>query len=179
MEQTPLFTRYDNSNMTAIERQTLLHYRDGSMRLCSFFNIGKPWPYYAPILPEELVEAGLFFTGVKDKVQCAYCRGKLYNWKKGDNAFVEHKRHFPKCPYVMLKLMEKEKSTHQFNKLSNHEESPAAVDIMQLTAVKAVVAIGYNTAMIKVALIELMKKLELTESCKSFFYDETWMNRIM
>jgi hypothetical protein len=49
---------------------------------------------------DELVKAGLYYSGPDDKVQCFACNGKLYNWEIGDNAMIEHKKHFPRCAYV-------------------------------------------------------------------------------
>lgn len=49
----------------------------------------------------DLAEAGLFFTGVGDCVKCAFCSNILKQWERGDVPFNEHKKHFPKCPFVL------------------------------------------------------------------------------
>lgn len=66
-------------------------------RLRSFAN----WPSYAPVTPEELARAGLYYTGVDDQVACFCCGGKLRNWEPCDQAWSEHSRHFPRCFFVL------------------------------------------------------------------------------
>ena len=52
------------------------------------------------VTPQELAEAGFYNTHRDDRVQCAFCLGVLHNWKKGDTAMGEHRRHFPGCVLV-------------------------------------------------------------------------------
>ncbi|XP_044538612.1 E3 ubiquitin-protein ligase XIAP isoform X1 [Gracilinanus agilis] len=66
-------------------------------RLRSFQN----WPDYAHLTPQELASAGLYYMGFEDQVQCFCCGGKLKNWEPCDRAMSEHKRHFPKCFFVL------------------------------------------------------------------------------
>ncbi|KAM9127415.1 E3 ubiquitin-protein ligase XIAP isoform 1-T1 [Pangshura tecta] len=66
-------------------------------RLRSFHN----WPAYAPLTPKELASAGLYYSGVDDQVECFCCGGKLKNWEPFDRAWSEHKRHFPRCFFVL------------------------------------------------------------------------------
>ncbi|XP_009682309.1 E3 ubiquitin-protein ligase XIAP isoform X3 [Struthio camelus] len=66
-------------------------------RLKSFHN----WPLYGLLTPKELANAGLYYTGVSDQVECFCCGGKLKNWEPSDRAWSEHKRHFPKCFFVL------------------------------------------------------------------------------
>lgn len=67
-----------------------------SERLKSF---DRTWPL-SYINVNDLVEAGFFYTGVSDKVQCAYCKGIISNWEVGDIPSQEHLKHFPWCDYV-------------------------------------------------------------------------------
>ena len=67
-----------------------------SVRLSTFHD----WPPRAHAQPAELVREGFFFTGLDDRVQCAFCRGFLRNWVPGDKVEEEHKKHFPECPLV-------------------------------------------------------------------------------
>lgn len=184
IEVRPLFPHSQQDGFTsstaAMEEKTLQYYQDKNMRVASFYKIDAPWPMNAPITAQEMSEAGLFFTGVKDKVQCAFCRGKLYNWTKGDTAFGEHKRHFPKCPYVMLKLREKEendkmktvdegpgkdsnisKSSPTSSNVANLVATP--FDVMQITPVKAVMAMGYSHEVVSSALTRLLHKLNMVD----------------
>ncbi|XP_062998012.1 E3 ubiquitin-protein ligase XIAP [Elgaria multicarinata webbii] len=66
-------------------------------RLRSFHN----WPPYAPLTPKDLANAGLYYTGTDDEVECFCCGGKLKNWESCDQAWSEHRRHFPRCFFVL------------------------------------------------------------------------------
>ncbi|XP_009887582.1 PREDICTED: E3 ubiquitin-protein ligase XIAP [Charadrius vociferus] len=66
-------------------------------RLKSFHN----WPLNDQLTPKELANAGFYYTGVGDQVACFCCGGKLKNWEPSDRAWSEHKRHFPKCFFVL------------------------------------------------------------------------------
>ncbi|KFU98314.1 E3 ubiquitin-protein ligase XIAP, partial [Tauraco erythrolophus] len=66
-------------------------------RLKSFHN----WPVDGQLTPKELADAGFYYTGVGDQVACFCCGGKLKTWEPGDRAWSEHKRHFPKCLFVL------------------------------------------------------------------------------
>ncbi|NXN07392.1 XIAP ligase, partial [Indicator maculatus] len=66
-------------------------------RLNSFHN----WPLNSQLTPKELANAGFYYTGVGDEVACFCCGGKLKQWEPDDRAWSEHKRHFPKCLFVL------------------------------------------------------------------------------
>ncbi|NXW06124.1 XIAP ligase, partial [Fregetta grallaria] len=66
-------------------------------RLKSFHN----WPLNDQLTPKELANAGFYYTGVGDQVACFCCGGKLKKWEPSDRAWSEHKRHFPKCFFVL------------------------------------------------------------------------------
>lgn len=53
------------------------------------------------IQPNVLAKAGFFFFNDGDKVQCAYCLGIVGQWDPGDDALTEHRRHFPRCPFIL------------------------------------------------------------------------------
>ena len=59
------------------------------------------WPNRAAISGEALAKAGFFYTLSADRVQCAFCENVLRNWEAGDDAFAEHRRHFPRCRFVL------------------------------------------------------------------------------
>lgn len=48
----------------------------------------------------SLANAGFFYTGVDDRVKCAYCSGNLQSWEEGDIPMLEHRKHFPNCSLV-------------------------------------------------------------------------------
>ena len=39
--------------------------------------------------------------GPEDNVRCFQCDGGLKNWQATDEPWKEHKRWFPRCPYVL------------------------------------------------------------------------------
>lgn len=70
--------------------------REESARLSTFHD----WPACDVVQPCDLARAGLYYTGRTDRACCAFCRGVLHNWQPGDDPWVEHRRHFPDCPFV-------------------------------------------------------------------------------
>ncbi|CAG2201927.1 BIRC2_3 [Mytilus edulis] len=64
-------------------------------RLRSFQYWSKPSPR-----PVDLSEAGFYFTGTEDVVQCFYCGLKLRSWDVFDDPWIEHARHGKHCPHV-------------------------------------------------------------------------------
>lgn len=79
-----------------LENPNFNHLRHEIVRLNTFAS----WPVLALAEPAALARAGLFYSGNNDRVQCAFCRGFLRNWVRGDVPEVEHRRHFPDCPFV-------------------------------------------------------------------------------
>lgn len=65
-------------------------------RLSSF----QTWPPDSPISPLSLVQAGLFYTGHEDQVECFVCHGLILGWERGDIPSNEHRKHFPQCAFV-------------------------------------------------------------------------------
>ncbi|KAG8598494.1 hypothetical protein GDO81_002633 [Engystomops pustulosus] len=66
------------------------------------------WPVYALIKPSSLAEAGFFFTGTRDHVQCFSCGGCLGNWEENDDPWREHARWFPECKFLQSKKTNEE-----------------------------------------------------------------------
>lgn len=58
------------------------------------------WPPSAKQKPENLVDAGFFYTGQADSVRCFLCGTGLRNWDPEDEPWVEHARWAPECFYV-------------------------------------------------------------------------------
>ncbi|KAM6923759.1 E3 ubiquitin-protein ligase XIAP [Xenentodon cancila] len=65
------------------------------------FDSFSSWPLNSPVRPRDLAQAGLYYLGQSDQVQCFCCGGKLNGWEVGDNAWDEHAKHFPNCYYVL------------------------------------------------------------------------------
>ncbi|XP_061477326.1 LOW QUALITY PROTEIN: baculoviral IAP repeat-containing protein 1 [Rhineura floridana] len=76
-----------------------MRFKDVKVRLESF----ACWPFYAPeTQPALLANAGFFFIGIKDTVQCFACSGCLGNWEEGDDPWKEHAK--------VCEFLQKEKS---------------------------------------------------------------------
>ncbi|XP_026734129.1 baculoviral IAP repeat-containing protein 3 isoform X2 [Trichoplusia ni] len=73
-------------------------YASEAARLRSF----KDWPRCMRQKPEELAEAGFFYTGQGDKTKCFYCDGGLKDWENDDVPWEQHARWFDRCAYVQL-----------------------------------------------------------------------------
>ena len=60
------------------------------------------WPKPNAVRPDEIARAGMYFTGPGDRLQCAFCRGKLEGWIQGDDPLEEHRKHFgSRCPLFL------------------------------------------------------------------------------
>ncbi|KAM8909303.1 E3 ubiquitin-protein ligase XIAP isoform 1-T2 [Spinachia spinachia] len=59
------------------------------------------WPSNAPVRPRDLAQAGLYYLGHTDRVQCFCCGGMLAGWEVGDTAWEEHNKHFPNCFFIL------------------------------------------------------------------------------
>lgn len=60
----------------------------------------RSWPHRLALSPENMAEAGFYYTGPRDLVRCFYCNCGLKNWEAADNPWEEHCRYHPQCPYV-------------------------------------------------------------------------------
>ncbi|NXR27806.1 BIR7B protein, partial [Cinclus mexicanus] len=70
--------------------------RSAARRLRTF----QQWPHTAPVSARDLVEAGFFYVGPRDEVQCFCCGGVLKDWRPGDCPIIEHLNFFPSCKYL-------------------------------------------------------------------------------
>ncbi|CAH0730639.1 unnamed protein product, partial [Brenthis ino] len=71
-----------------------------SRRLLSF----EDWPLAMRQKPEDLAEAGFFYTGRGDRTKCFHCGGGLKDWEDDDDPWQQHVQWFSECAYVKLKL---------------------------------------------------------------------------
>lgn len=60
------------------------------------------WPIGLSQKPQEMAEAGFFYTGKSDKVICYYCNGRLKDWTPEDQPWVVHARFFKFCTHVLV-----------------------------------------------------------------------------
>ncbi|XP_075032812.1 baculoviral IAP repeat-containing protein 7 isoform X3 [Mixophyes fleayi] len=73
---------------------------EASERLATYRN----WPQYAEVTPDQLAQAGFFYTGYRDNVRCFHCDGGLRNWERGDNPWAEHAKWFPRCEFLIQSM---------------------------------------------------------------------------
>ena len=75
-------------------KRSAITFRDENQRKKSFEGF---WSNMWPVTPNTLAQAGFFYCGPEDMVQCAWCYGKLQGWEQGDNPLKEHAHHFASC----------------------------------------------------------------------------------
>jgi hypothetical protein len=63
----------------------------------------KLWPLGMQQKPNQLAEAGFYYTETGDRVICFQCGGGLKDWTRNDTPWVEHAKWFSCCPYLLLK----------------------------------------------------------------------------
>ncbi|XP_066417882.1 baculoviral IAP repeat-containing protein 7 [Molothrus aeneus] len=74
---------------------------NSSMRsVASRLRTFQQWPHTAPVSAQDLVDAGFFYIGPGDEVQCFCCGGVLKDWRPGDYPLIEHVHFFPSCKYI-------------------------------------------------------------------------------
>ncbi|KAH8371726.1 hypothetical protein KR093_008727, partial [Drosophila rubida] len=67
-------------------------------RLRSF----EDWPRNMKQKPQQLAEAGFFYTGVGDRVRCFSCGGGLKDWDDNDEPWEQHALWLRDCRFVKL-----------------------------------------------------------------------------
>lgn len=73
------------------------HMKSEEARLDTFVS----WPSNSPVRPSDLAQAGLFYIGPNDLVQCFCCAGIIGAWEPGDSAWGEHETHYPNCFFIL------------------------------------------------------------------------------
>ncbi|XP_052072270.1 uncharacterized protein LOC127710457 isoform X2 [Mytilus californianus] len=89
-------------------------YKSMGKRLKSF----KGWTSIVKQTPEDLANAGFFYSGKDDTVQCFFCAGIIWQWNDSDVPIEEHKRLFPACPFI-TKIYERSHQTTENSKISD------------------------------------------------------------
>ncbi|XP_023169809.1 death-associated inhibitor of apoptosis 1 [Drosophila hydei] len=69
-----------------------------SARLRSY----EDWPRNMKQKPQQLAEAGFFYTGVGDRVRCFSCGGGLKDWDDNDEPWEQHALWLGQCRFVKL-----------------------------------------------------------------------------
>jgi baculoviral IAP repeat-containing protein 7/8 len=84
------YERYDNKKYVYPE------YKLPNARMQTF----ETWPLSLKQKPEDLVEAGFYYTGMADRVICFCCGLGLGRWEENDIPWVEHAKHDQECEYL-------------------------------------------------------------------------------
>ncbi|KAK7072052.1 hypothetical protein SK128_002759 [Halocaridina rubra] len=50
--------------------------------------------------PDQLAKSGFFHRRTVDHVECVFCKGIVGYWDRGDQPDLEHRKHFPNCPFI-------------------------------------------------------------------------------
>lgn len=60
------------------------------------------WPKHMAQTKEKLAEAGFFYTGLGDYVQCYHCGNGIKDWFPDEDPWEEHARYFKECYFVRV-----------------------------------------------------------------------------
>ncbi|XP_008573858.1 PREDICTED: baculoviral IAP repeat-containing protein 1 isoform X3 [Galeopterus variegatus] len=125
--ELPMASAYCNDSVFAHEE----------LRLDSFKN----WPHDSPVGVTALAKAGLFYTGVKDIVQCFSCGGCLEKMKEGDDPLEDHTKYFPNCQFLqnMKSSAEVIPDLQNHGELSELRESTSESNLEDSVAVSSIV----------------------------------------
>ena len=78
------------------------HMRSNEARLQTFLDNSTRWPaHQIRATPQQIVDAGMYYLGLRDRVKCWYCNGGLQNWDQEDDPWAEHAKWFPLCEFVL------------------------------------------------------------------------------
>ena len=78
------------------------HMRSSQARLQTFLDNSSIWPAHRiRATPQQIVDAGMYYLGDRDRVKCWYCNGGLQNWERDDDPMEEHAKWFPLCEFVL------------------------------------------------------------------------------
>ncbi|XP_054890693.1 E3 ubiquitin-protein ligase XIAP [Poeciliopsis prolifica] len=73
------------------------HMKSEQARLDTFSS----WPSNSPVRPSDLAQAGFYYLGQDDRVECFCCGNKLNSWENGDRPWEEHAKHYPNCFFIL------------------------------------------------------------------------------
>ncbi|KAL1131911.1 hypothetical protein AAG570_011522 [Ranatra chinensis] len=136
------------------------------------------WPKTLSQKPEDLADAGFFFTGQRDQVRCFHCDGGLKRWEKSDIPWQEHARWFPNCGFLLLvkgqQFVDETLLSHRtiLNENGEHLPKPTSVGFTRVRTVTeeelqglmstpsaiAALQIGIEASRVKIALRQKMEQ---------------------
>lgn len=63
----------------------------------------RDWPKsYATYQIHNLADAGFYYTGESDKIQCFFCGVRLHNWNDTENPMDQHIIWSPNCSFLKM-----------------------------------------------------------------------------
>ncbi|XP_037908821.1 death-associated inhibitor of apoptosis 1-like isoform X2 [Hermetia illucens] len=65
------------------------------------------WPRTMKQKPEQLADAGFFYTGIGDRVKCFSCGGGLKDWDESDDPWEQHALWLGNCHFLKLNKTQK------------------------------------------------------------------------
>ncbi|XP_062570422.1 putative inhibitor of apoptosis [Saccostrea cucullata] len=137
-----------------VEKPKYPKYSILATRMASFKN----WPISGIVSPNDLSKAGFYYNGANDTVCCFFCGGKLAEWKRGDDPWIEHAHWFPNCQFV-----QQCKGNSSFkHKQDQKEELMQPEDPFESAAFKSVMEMGYTKAQIKTVYDNTENKVNLS-----------------
>jgi len=121
------------------------------------------WPPALPQRPQELAQAGFFYTGLSDQVKCFYCDGGLESWEKQDDPWSEHQKWFSDCTFVKMMRSSEDKSTRTIQQ--DGGKQPTITNIKHKPKQnKKVKPVEQTTAM---NMEELQKEIEILKEARN------------
>jgi len=138
----------------------------------------KGWPLSSTNQsPELLSDAGFYYLGIDDKVECFSCGGGLKDWEPEDIPWEIHALCYPKCRYVNLMKGEKYVSTINKNYTNSVQTSPTKDDknidknIVETNLCKICLVEKFNTVIVPcmhvVACVKCSFSLKSCPICRS------------
>lgn len=87
-----------SENTKSIYRPEFPEFAIETIRLKSFDD----WPEMMKQKPEQMSDAGFFYTQISDRVICFSCGGGLCKWDEQDDPWEQHALWYSKCTYLQL-----------------------------------------------------------------------------
>ncbi|XP_046373812.1 baculoviral IAP repeat-containing protein 2-like [Haliotis rufescens] len=139
------------------EAPSTVDFKKEANRLASFSR----WPPNLNQTPDVLARAGFYHIPCEekpDRVKCAFCQGKVYNWNPEDDPWMEHAKCFPSCPYIKLcvgqdvtETMHREHGAveEKNNAESGKEPEDNMAKLMRSEAAQAVLQMGFSQELVQ------------------------------
>ncbi|XP_060588564.1 baculoviral IAP repeat-containing protein 3-like [Ruditapes philippinarum] len=156
-----------------VTRSEIRHpeYQTLEARLRSFTN----WPEHMIQTPQQLADAGLYYTGCEDQVRCFACDGGLRRWDAEDDPWTEHCRWFPACPFALeqkgeqfIALVQASVENQEFGASGGGEDISPAMELLRIkeSAFEAIMSqhktdlleMGYKEDIMKESINELLDR---------------------